>query len=580
MSHPSNSCIVSPMLRRALLGGGAVASLIVAACSSDDPSGSSSDAAGSNTTQPANASTVSVGGSTGTSAPTQGTSATGGPASTGGGQGQVSTTGVGGANTTASATGATSAGGDAGVGGTEGVAGSGGAATATSTGGSAVSTDYVSDVQISVHENVNTILVVTWTQTQAADQVWLEFSFESGAVMTSPPQPGTAGEHRDKVLGVPGDTDVTIRVVSSVGATSYITPDHLGRTDPIPNSMPVPEVSMYDAENASENRWLFGSVEDSPSASGNGRPNYYTGQFWLYIIDRQGRIVWYYNNPANNASSSFQRIARDGQYIWVDQGRVGDQGVVKMTLDREYFETIDIPVSDAVDVTDDGSVLYDDFGTLREYSSTGQDRELWSCEEELDLQPNCYSNTVNWNEQDDTVLLSFPEPGSVVEIDRASGDLVAHYGNQPGAWDFAAPLTTPPSEWRFGVQHFANITTDGTLMVSSHLPPHDTFTQQPYPGEHAFIEFSVDRNNQTLTELWRYTEGQEWPHAKGMAIKLDNGNVLANYGTGGVIREITPDKQTVFYVKFDLPGGNDAYNKMVGHNELIDDLYALNGGPE
>jgi hypothetical protein len=28
-----------------------------------------------------------------------------------------------------------------------------------------------------------------------------------------------------------------------------------------------------------------------------------------------------------------------------------------------------------------------------------------------------------------------------------------------------------------------------------------------------------------------------------------------------------------------LPSGNDAYNMMVGHNELIDDLYALNGGP-
>ena len=40
---------------------------------------------------------------------------------------------------------------------------------------------------------------------------------------------------------------------------------------------------------------------------------------------------------------------------------------------------------------------------------------------------------------------------------------------------------------------------------------------------------------------------------KGMAIRLPNGNTLANYGTGGVIREITPDKQTAFHVKFDAP---------------------------
>jgi hypothetical protein len=62
-----------------------------------------------------------------------------------------------------------------------------------------------------------------------------------------------------------------------------------------------------------------------------------------------------------------------------------------------------------------------------------------------------------------------------------------------------------------------------------------------------------------------------------MAIRLPNGNTLANYGTGGVIREITPSHRTVWLVKLDVPEGDDAYNKMVGNIELIDDLYALNG---
>ena len=37
-----------------------------------------------------------------------------------------------------------------------------------------------------------------------------------------------------------------------------------------------------------------------------------------------------------------------------------------------------------------------------------------------------------------------------------------------------------------------------------------------------------------------------------MAIRLANGNTLVNYGTGGVIREVTSDKKTVFQVKFDI----------------------------
>jgi hypothetical protein len=47
-----------------------------------------------------------------------------------------------------------------------------------------------------------------------------------------------------------------------------------------------------------------------------------------------------------------------------------------------------------------------------------------------------------------------------------------------------------------------------------------------------------------------------------------------------VIREITPNEETVFHVKFDVESGDDFYNKMVGHNVFIDDLYALNGGPQ
>jgi hypothetical protein len=98
------------------------------------------------------------------------------------------------------------------------------------------------------------------------------------------------------------------------------------------------------------------------------------------------------------------------------------------------------------------------------------------------------------------------------------------------------------------------------------------------PMQHAFIEFDIDRTGMRLVERWSYSLGTEWPLSRGMVIKLPNGNYLANYGTGGAIREITPDKQTVFHIKFDVATGSDYANKMVGHNVLIDDLYALNGG--
>ena len=81
---------------------------------------------------------------------------------------------------------------------------------------------------------------------------------------------------------------------------------------------------------------MFGAVEDSDGGCTN-QSCYYHTTFWLYIMDRQGRIVWYYADPASNATSSFQRIARDGEYIWIEKrpfGGGGTRSVLKMTLDR------------------------------------------------------------------------------------------------------------------------------------------------------------------------------------------------------------------------------------------------------
>jgi hypothetical protein len=448
---------------------------------------------------------------------------------------------------------------------------------------------FASNVAVDVHPDVNTLLVVTWTQSVAADEVWLEFTFEDDDVMRSRGSAGSLGEHRDVVLGVPGDVDVTVRIVSRSGGVNYRSRDYSGRTRAVPsgrNGMPVPTIVSYDPELASPDRWLFGSVEAS---TGGSEGQYYLSTFWLYIMDRQGRVVWYYADPGSNATSSFQRIARDGEYIWIEKRCYScipeivspggyPESVVKMTLDRAYLEEISVPgLSDAIDVTDDGGLLYDAEDELREMSRDGTVRRLWSCRRQFGRDFECYSNTVNWNARGNTVLLSFPYEGTAVEIDRESGQMVAQYGNRAGSCKFAPPSSVPPTSWEFGFQHFPNITPSGTLLLSSHMLGLDQ-NSRPVANQHAFLEFEIDRGSQQLVERWRYTEGPEWPHAKGMAIRLANGNTLANYGTGGAIREITPDKRTAFHVKFDTPGGDDFYNRMVGHNVLIDDLYALNGG--
>jgi hypothetical protein len=252
-----------------------------------------------------------------------------------------------------------------------------------------------------------------------------------------------------------------------------------------------------------------------------------------------------------------------------------------MTLDRETYNTsVMVPqLSDGVDMTNDGTLLYDTEertrpnSELRQMTRDGTVTTIWKCPSTGFA--NCYSNVIKWDPATDSVILSFPESNNVARIDRKNGTLLATYGTGTGAYAFS------PSPWSFVWQHYPNITPQGTLLVSTHLPQ---YTKDSAAGlhQHAFEEFQIDATSKTLTRIWMYgdgaNDGGEWAASRGMALRLANGNTLLNSGTAGVIREVTTDKKTVFYVKFDLPSSNDNFNKLVGHNFLIDDLYTLNGG--
>jgi hypothetical protein len=534
-------------------------------------------------------STGTGGAPAGTGGAPAGTGAAAGSAATGTGGATVgrggAPAGMGGATGVAGRAGTTGAGGPAGAAGRGGAGGTNGAGGATGSAGAGAGDPYVSGVTVAVSTKVSTILVVTWTQAKAADQVFLEFSFAGSNVMTSRPLPGATGAHRDVVLGVPGSTAVTLRIVSRMGGTDYKTKDYTGTTGAVPTGMPKPTVSMYDASAASSDRWMVGAVESSPNTCTNDSC-YFHSVWWLYILDRQGRVVWYYADGTSTDVSSFPQIARDGEYLFVEKRNFnlsGTPSVLKMTLDREtYSASVTVPdLSDGVDMTTDGTLLYDTEernrgnAELRQMTRAGAVSTIWKCNGAFGTSFQCYSNIVSWDPATDTVLLSFPEENTVAQIDRKTGTLVATYGSRTGSYTFS------PSPWSFVWQHGAVISPQGTLLVSSHLPQY-TKDSAAGPSQHAFEEFMIDRTNKRLTRLWIFgdvaSDGPEWAASRGEAVRLKNGNTLVNYGTGGVIREVTPAKKTVFYVKFDISSTNDYFNKLVGHDFMIDDLYALNGG--
>lgn len=436
---------------------------------------------------------------------------------------------------------------------------------------------FIDTVDIAVHDRVSTILLVRWYQRQPAVSTFVRVVTEEGETNTTPIRPGGLGQHEVPVLGIPAEIDVEVQIVSMVDDIEYASTLYGARTGVLPPKMPRPRLEIYDPEQTSAHRYLLGSVEATRSPDG-----YYDGPFWLYVVDRQARIVWYYTDPSSNDTMAFPRLAADTSHLLVER-RVFGAGnymptVRRMTLDFGLFDEIPIPgLSDCIDVTPDGTILFntvrfEDNSDLKERRPDGTIRTIWDCSawgSSLQL-GTCYSNTVDYSPATDTITMSFPYANVAVEIDRETGELVSQWGKVEGSWTF------DPPEWEFQFNHFAHLTDAGTLLVSTHMPhvPHEDG-----PGPHAFVEFDVDRPNRRLVKRWHYEESERWPKYKGMATRLANGNVLANFGTGGRIIELTPAAQKVWQVDWPATFSHDHLANMVGHNMFVDDLYKLTTPP-
>ena len=167
--------------------------------------------------------------------------------------------------------------------------------------------------------------------------------------------------------------------------------------------------------------------------------------------------------------------------------------------------------------------------------------------------------------------MSFPEPNTVAQINRATGALVATYGDRAGSYTFS------PTTWSFEFQHFPNITAAGTLIVSTHLSayPHRS---PAGPMHHAFVEFEIDRTNMRLVEKWSLHPGDRVDLGQG------DGDPPAQRQHAGQLRDRWRHPRDHARQADRLPrevrraDRDDYFNKMVGHNVLINDLYALNGG--
>ncbi len=417
----------------------------------------------------------------------------------------------------------------------------------------------------SVHPDIATVLDVTWTQDETAD-TWVEFQDADGDWLASPPQAGTAGPHTEVLLGLTADKPTQIRLAATLLDGGTWRGDAVGaRTDPLPDPRLQPLLTAWDPTALDDAAYVLGSVEVNDT-------DYYWGPFTVFIADRQGRIVWYHQT-GDDDWTLFPRVARDGSHVVYERGKLLAFGsdpvptVQRRTLDGRQVQDVALDhLGFTYDELPDGSIIFDDYDSqpdllLSEQAPDGGEQTLWNCTEWIGDRCGgtwcCAPNAIIYRPETDSILWSMWDSDAVVEVDRGSGEVLRHWGMLDGAWSF------DPPDAGFDKQHWPNFTPDGTLLVSTHTVD---------GSAHRFREYEVDDAEQVLRQVWSYGEGVDlFPIHHGEAVRLPGGQTLLNYGTEGVIQELGADGVLAWELTWEQPW-------MLGHNTLVDDLYALNAG--
>lgn len=453
-----------------------------------------------------------------------------------------------------------------------------GSADTEAPGASGDADSEVTNLAARLDDDVLSVVWVSWNQRIQADRVRVDYAFEDGDWRSTPSRPGTLGAHEQIVLGVPYGYPLSWRVVSEVDGVESAVDGPGIETGAAPASLPelALDVSVPGGWDPAD-QYLLTSTSGEMSL-GSRDPG-----FHVVLVDREGRYVWAL--PAHPESwTFFPKVSRGGDAILYDDSLFWTQfdggldgKVKKVKLDGSLVREWATPgLHHAFDDLSDDTLAWNgvtgDDDQLHVTVGDGEPTVIWTCLDwiaEVGITATragrngeqCGSNALSWNPDRGTYVLSLWSHETVLEVDDTTGEV---------QW-YAAPhdhqgyLVPEDATWHW--QHEAHLVADDRLLLSSGVE--GSGTGDEYVATAAY-EYAIDRSAGALSLVWSYQTEPDWASQfKGGAHRLANGNTVHEYGDFGGVREITPEGEVVWQLRF------DEGSAWLGRATFVGDLYAL-----
>ncbi len=422
----------------------------------------------------------------------------------------------------------------------------------------------VEQVGWELHPEIGSLVTVSWQQLEPAT-VSVEYSVDAGSWLRSPARDLQPGSQEQLLLGVPYDTEFSLRLVSEVEGREHTSEEHMASTGPL--SEPLLEAELLVGEPElwePTGEYLYTSIfwQDKP----------FYGACWRLILDRQGRVVWMMENESDS-QTFYASVSRDGDDLLWDDTRLfypSESTVRRIKIDGSEVHVYPTQASvHAFTELDDESIVWGSyadgfFETLRQVDVEGQEQVLWDCEafEAEWGSPNqyCVSNALYWHRETDSFLYSFFSSMTVLQLDRPTSTVLHSWG-QLSDWSF------DPPESQFDWQHGVSFTAAGNLLLSTHASTES--------DEGVVREFELDQENKVLRQVWSFAEGDGIDaHEYGEAHRLPGGNTLHNYGSTTRLREATPEGRVVWDLAW-LDDDGEPLPAFIGRSVFVEDLYTF-----